>query len=37
MNSVEINLQDDLDGEKIFSQIKTVRDFAVTSLYGDKV
>lgn len=38
-NYVEINLQDDFDGEKIFSQIKTIKDFyfTVTSLYGDKV
>lgn len=38
-NYVEINLQDDFDGEKIFSQIKTIKDFyfTVTSLYGDKM
>ncbi len=38
-NYVEINLQDDFDGEKIFSQIKSIKDFyfAVTSLYGDKM
>lgn len=38
-NYVEINLQDDFDGEKVFSQIKTIKDFyfALTSLYGNKV
>lgn len=38
-NYVEINLQDDFDGEKIFSKIKIIKDFyfAVTSLYGDKM
>ncbi len=34
---IEINLQDDFDGEKLFSQIKTIKDFyfVVTSLYGN--
>lgn len=36
---VEINLQDDFDGDRVFSEIKNVRDFyfALTSLYGNKL
>lgn len=36
---IEINLQDDFDGGKIFSQLKSIRDFyfALTSLYGKQL
>jgi uncharacterized protein len=36
---VEINLQDDFDGDKLFSKIKTIRDFyfALTALYGNQL
>ncbi len=38
-NYVEINLQDDFDGERLFSEIKTIKDFyfVVSSLYGHKL
>jgi uncharacterized protein len=38
-NYIEINLQDDFDGEKIFAEIKSIKDFyfTLTSLYGQKL